>query len=408
MPTPSMIDAWHEVPPTAGLPLVWHDLLPGSADLGDAMATYLKLPETQIECSGTAALVIALTTLRQASSRRKVILPAYTCPLVALAVAHCGLQPVLCDLRAGSFDLDHDRLMQLCDESTLAVIPTHLGGRIADLAPVLDIAHRVGASVIEDAAQALGAYAHGQAVGSIGDIGFWSLAVGKGLTLYEGGVLYARDAALRQSLRQISTKLVQSNAGWELRRIAELLGYWALYHPHGLRLAYGWPLKRALLRDDLVAAVGDDFDADIPLHRVSHWRQAVGARALMRLPVFQQQSRRLAEQRKQTLAQVPGIRVLDDAPGTQGTWPFFMVMMPTARARDAALETLWTAGLGVSRLFIHALPDYGYLAHLFQASDVPNARDFAARMLTVSNSPWLSDAQLARVVSALGDAVNRG
>ena len=84
---------WHEVPPTAGLPLSWHDLIPGDADLGAAIARYLALPETQIECSGTAALVVALTALRQDSARCNVILPAYTCPLVALAVAHCGLQP---------------------------------------------------------------------------------------------------------------------------------------------------------------------------------------------------------------------------------------------------------------------------------------------------------------------------
>lgn len=408
MPSPVMIDVWYEVPPTAGLPLRWRDWLPGDANLGAAIAQYLALPETQIECSGTAALVVALTALRQDSARCKVILPAYTCPLVALAVAHCGLQPVLCDLRANSFDLDTEPLLRLCDETTLAVIPTHLGGRIAELAPVLEIAQRVGASVIEDAAQALGAYAQGQAVGSIGDIGFWSLAVGKGLTLYEGGVLYARDAALRQRLRQASAALVQHDAMWELRRSIELLGYSALYHPLGLHLAYGRPLRRALRRDDPVAAVGDDFDAAIPLHRVGRWRQAVGVHALARLPAFQQSLRVLAAQRKQVLAQVSGVQVLDDAPGAQGTWPFFMLLLPTARARDAALEKLWTAGLGVSRLFIHALPDYGYLAHYFQAADVPNARDFAARMLTLSNSPWLDESQFARVVSVLGDAVNQG
>lgn len=399
---------WYEVPPTAGLPLRWRDLIPGEANLSAAIAQYLALPETQIECSGSAALVVALTALRQERARYKVILPAYTCPLVALAVAHCGLQPILCDLRADSFDLDHEQLSRLCDDTTLAVIPTHLGGRIADLAPVLAIAHRVGARVIEDAAQALGAYAQGQAVGSIGDIGFWSLAVGKGLTLYEGGVLFARDAALRQRLRQVSAQLVQHDALWELRRSLELLGYGALYHPLGLHLAYGRPLRRALRRDDPVAAVGDDFDAAIPLHRVGRWRQAVGVHALARLPAFQQTLRTLAAQRKQILAQVPGIQVLDDAPGTQGAWPFFMLLLPTARARDAALEELWTAGLGVSRLFIHALPDYAYLAHLFHASAVPNACDFASRMLTLSNSPWLNEAQFAHVVSVLGDAANRG
>lgn len=403
-----MSKAWHEVPPTAGLPLALSDWLPGNADLGAAIAGYLGLPETQIECSGTAALVVGLTALQQDNPRRKVILPAYTCPLVALAVAHCGLQPVLCDLRAGSFDLEHDQLAQLCDASTLAVIPTHLGGRIAELEPVLDIASRAGALVIEDAAQALGGTAHGQAVGSIGDVGFWSLAVGKGLTLYEGGVLFAREASMRQRLRQVSAEVVQQDSAWEMRRSIELLGYSALYHPLGLHWAYGRPLRHALRRDDPVAAVGDDFGADIPLHRVGGWRRAVGVHALQRLPAFQKTLNMQAAQRQQLLAQIPEIQVLEDAPDTQGTWPFLMLLMPSATARDAALAQLWTAGLGVSRLFIHALPDYGYLAHLFSASEVPNARDFAARMLTVSNSPWLDDAKFAQVLSALSAATNRG
>ncbi len=403
-----MLNAWRETPPTAGLALVLQDLLPGDADLGAAFAHYLHLPETQIECSGTAALVLALAVLKQKSPRRKIIIPAYTCPLVALAIAHNGLQPILCDLRAGSFDLDQDRLSQLCDASTLAVIPTHLGGRIADLAPVMEIAARVGAKVIEDAAQALGGFAQGKPVGSIGDIGFWSLAVGKGLTLYEGGVLYAGDTELRQRLRQVSAETIQHKAGWEFKRCVELIAYWAFYRPLGLRIVYGWPLRSALRRNDPVAAVGDDFDAAIPLHRVSAWRRAVGVHALARLAPFQQNLNAQAARRKQQLANVAGIQVLDDTPGTQGVWPFFMLLLPTAAARDAALAALWTSGFGVSRLFIHALPDYAYLAHLFAAPNVPHARDFAARMLTVSNSPWLEDAGFERVLSALGDAVNRG
>ncbi|MBX9715587.1 MAG: hypothetical protein K2X42_03225, partial [Burkholderiaceae bacterium] len=61
---------------------------------------------------------------------------------------------------------------------------------------------------------------------------------------------------------------------------------------------------------------------------------------------------------------------------------------------------LWMSGAGVSRLYIHALPDYPYLKHAV-SGDVPNARDFAARMLTVSNSPWLDDARFEEVCRQL-------
>jgi len=394
-----------EIPPTAGLPLTFGDLLPTGASLEQGLADFLQVPAVQIECSGTAAQIVALTALKQQSPRRKVILPAYTCPLVALAVLHCGLEPVLCDLRPGHFDLDHDQLAALCDENTLAVIATHLGGRVADLAPVLAIAKNAGAYVIEDAAQSLGATWQGQPLGMAGDAGFYSLAVGKGLTTYEGGVLLARDAPLRQNMRDTAAEIAPFKWGWELRRSLELLGYAALYQPWGLPLSYGLPLRRALKRGKLIEAVGDDFSDDLPLHRMGHWRKTVGASALQRLPGFLDALQRQAEQRLARLAAIPGITVITDSPDGKGTWPFFMVLMPTTEARDAALEKLWAAGLGVSRLYIHALPDYPYLAGKLGGTEMPRARDFAARMLTISNSLWLEENEFERICQTLETSI---
>jgi len=397
-------EAWREVPPTAGLPLRWRDFLPPRGrSLEAGLAALLQLPPVQVECSGTAALIVALTTLKQLSPRRSVVIPAYTCPLVALAIVHCGLKPVLCDLRKDHFDLCLRTLEATCDDDTLAIIPTHLGGRLADVAGVKKIAQGSGAMVIEDAAQALGATCQGRPAGASGDIGFYSLAVGKGLSLYEGGVLVTRDAGLRARLRETSERLAPYRPARELQRLLQLAGYAALYRPAGLRLAYGLPLRRALGKGRLIEAVGDDFTDAIPRHRVGAWRRAIGANALGRLPLFLEKLSRQAATRKARLATIPGIRVMDDPEGGRGTWPYFMVLMPGVQARDAALAQLWSTGLGVSRLFIHALPDYPYLAAPLGGADVPHARDFAARMLTVSNSPWLREADFLRVCAVLAE-----
>lgn len=374
-----------------------------AASFEQSLANFLKVPAVQIECSGTAALVVILATLAADSKRRRVILPAYTCPLVLLAILHCRLEPILCDLQPGHFDFDLQALSRLCSEDTLAVIPTHLGGRVANLRPVLEIAGRSGTHVIEDAAQALGASWQGQSVGMTGDAGFYSLAVGKGLTLFEGGVLLASRDALRSKLREAAQIIIPKNISREALRVAQLLGYAALYRPSGLLLAYGIPLRRALKRGRLIDAVGDNFPTDIPLHQVGSWRKAVGARALKRLPAFQSELNVRAQQRLKRLASIANIVVLTDAPGDHGTWPFFMILMSTRETRDAALDRLWTARLGVSRLYLNALIDYPYLRENMASEDTPNARDFAARMLTVSNSPWLDDAgfeSICRILEA--------
>lgn len=395
-----------EVPPTAGLPPRLRDLLPLDAapPLTAQVADWLGAGETLLTCSGTAALVLALRVLRRASARRTVVIPAYTCPLVPLAIRHCGLDVRLCDVAPGSFDFDPAALARACDADTLAVVPTHLGGRIADVAAALAAAHRVGAAVIEDAAQALGARAGGIAAGLRGDFGFFSLAVGKGLTLYEGGLLVARDAALRRAAAEEAARLPR-RPDWELRRALELLGYHLLYRPRALRWAYGVPLRRALRRGDPVAAVGDALGPHIPLHRVGAWRRGAGARAFARLPAFLDAAAAHAAVRRARLAAIPGVRVIDDAGRGEGTWPFLMLLLPDVRARNAALARLWGAGLGVSRLFVHALPDYAYLAGTVAPAPVPNARDLAARMLTVSNSPWLDEEGFSRICRELTAAL---
>ena len=394
----------HELPPTAGLPLELADLRPGAATLAADVAAQLGTPPLIATCSGTAALLIALATLRELHpTRKRVVVPAYTCPLVPLAVHQAGLEPVLCDLRRGHFDFDPGALRAACDERTLAILPTHLAGRVADVDDALAAANNVGALVIEDAAQAVGARREGGAsVGLAGDLGFFSLAAGKGLSIYEGGLLAARDPALRERLARTAARLAPFKLGWELRRSVELLGYAALYRPRGLRRAYGDPLRKALRQGDPVAAVGDDFSLPLPLHAVGRWRQAVGAHAAVRLPDFIRQCAARAQRHLPRLRALPGVSVLDDPAGAHGNWPFFFLLLPDQRRRDAALDQLWQAGYGVSRLFIHALPDYAYLRGIVPTADVPNARDLAARSLTIGNSAWLTDADMDAICGVLG------
>lgn len=62
------------------------------------------------------------------------MLPACTRPLVAAAILRAGLTPRLCDTRPGHFDFDPGQLADCCDADTLAIVSTHLAGRVADMA----------------------------------------------------------------------------------------------------------------------------------------------------------------------------------------------------------------------------------------------------------------------------------
>lgn len=402
----SIYSNMRELPPTAGLPLRFGDFFrapekPFAAGLRD----WLGIPGPIMACSGTAAFVVALRTLARRDPRRdRVVVPAYTCPLIPLAVRLAGLRAVVCDTLPGGFGLDLEALARCCGGTALAVVPAHLGGRASDISGVAAVAQSCGAMVIEDAAQALGASFGGRSVGLHGDIGFFSLAVGKGLTTYEGGVLFSRDPALHAELRETASRVLRPGPLWNARRILELLGYAVAYNPALLPFAYGRPLRRALDRGDEIAAVGDAFTLDgIPLHSMDPLRLRVAANALERLPAFLEAGRERAVRRAGMLERA-GADVLRDDPGGDGVWPFFMVLMPDRARRDRALGALWRSGLGVSKLFVRALPDYPYLAGAIEGGPCPAARDLADRMLTVTNTHWLDDDAFASLAGEIGNA----
>jgi dTDP-4-amino-4,6-dideoxygalactose transaminase len=408
------VNRGNELPPTAGLPLRLGDFArTPSRSFTRGLSDFFGIPDPILTCSGTAAMVIVLSTLHgREPARNEVVVPAYTCPLVVLAVKLVpGLVVISCDTLPNGIDFDPDRLKSLCGPKTLAVVPTHLGGRVADVATAKAIAAFHGAAVLEDAAQALGATSDGQSVGLAADAGFFSLAAGKGLTTYEGGILCAADPVLRADLEATACRLLVSNVYWSLRRLFELFGYAVLYRPSFMGLAYGRNLKRMLDKGDEEKAVGDYFTlADIPLHSLDQFRQRVAANALERLPEFLVNGSARAEKRIAALQELEGVRVVTeraDRFNNEGVWPFLLVLMPGRQQRDKALAKLWRAGLGVTKLFVRALPDYPFLTHCFERgyADCPNARDLADKMLTITNSQWLGDEDFARILATLKECL---
>jgi len=96
----------YEVPPTAGLPLHLSDFFISTPSFEKKLSRFIGTHNVQIECSATSALVVALSALKKLSPKKKVIISAYTCPWVPIALIHCGLEPIVCDSNKEHFDFD--------------------------------------------------------------------------------------------------------------------------------------------------------------------------------------------------------------------------------------------------------------------------------------------------------------
>jgi 8-amino-3,8-dideoxy-alpha-D-manno-octulosonate transaminase len=144
--------------------------------------------------SGTAALQCAVNALAIGPGD-EVILPAWTWHSCYTAVVLAGALPVFAEIDA-SFNIDPDDIEHRVTPQTKAIIAVHLQGNPCDLERVLAIAKKHRLRVIEDCAQSVGAAYKGRPVGSMGDIGIYSLQLNKTITAGEGGAVVTNEPVL--------------------------------------------------------------------------------------------------------------------------------------------------------------------------------------------------------------------
>lgn len=140
---------------------------------------------------GTGALICALVGLGIGTGD-EVIVPAYTYIATAAACLSVGAIPIICEVDE-SLTMDPEDLAKKVSEHTRAIIPVHMRGTVADMAPIMAVARRRKLKVLEDCAQCNGGSYHGQPVGSIGHAGAFSMQHYKMITAGEGGIVSTDD-----------------------------------------------------------------------------------------------------------------------------------------------------------------------------------------------------------------------
>ena len=119
----------------------------------------------------------------------EVIMPSYTFVSTADAFVLRGAKIVFVDIRPDTMNLDEKLIEQAITPKTKVIVPVHYAGVACEMDTILDIAHRHGLKVVEDAAQGVDACYKGKALGTIGDFGCYSFHETKNFTMGEGGAL---------------------------------------------------------------------------------------------------------------------------------------------------------------------------------------------------------------------------
>jgi dTDP-4-amino-4,6-dideoxygalactose transaminase len=323
------------------------------AALEQEVAAYLGSNYAVGVGSGTDALVLALRAM-DIGLGDEVIVPTYTFFSTAEAVMLLGATPIFVDIDPRTYCLNVHQAAERITAKTKAVIPVHLYGHSADLAPLLDLAGAHGFKVVEDNAQAFGAEYKGRKTGSLGDAGCLSFFPSKNLGAYgDGGMVVTNDIALAERVQMLRTH------GWRTKYYPEQIGY-------NSRLD---ELQAAFLR--------------VKLRHVDAWNE---------------RRRELAHWLKERLMAF-GIDVPYEAPQAKHAYHLYIVRM---KDRVAAQRYLNEQGIGSAVYYPLALHltepcrVYGYAE-----GDFPIAERATKETLALPLYPEMNEEQADRVVTAV-------
>lgn len=317
--------------------------------------------------SGTSAQhLAALASGAGADREAEVIVPSFTFAATANSVAITGARPVFADIDPVTFTLDPASVEAAVTERTIAIEVVHLYGLPANMPEILDIARRHGLAVWEDCAQAHAAAIDDEPVGTFGAWGSFSFYPTKNMTSLEGGMVSTADAGLARRVRLLR------NQGMERQYANEVVG-----------------LNNRMT--DVAAAVGR-----VQLTRLAGWTAARRANAAAL---------------DAGLAGAPGVVTPHVPPGYTHVYHQYTIRLEGASAaeRDEVARVLreqWRIGTGVYYpIPNHRLPS---LAPYAPGLDLPGTEKAARECLSLPVHPSLSEADLERIVRAVGAAVTAG
>jgi dTDP-4-amino-4,6-dideoxygalactose transaminase len=327
------------------------------------LEAYLGIPHAVGVSSGTDALLAALMALDVRAGDEVVTTP-FSFFATAGAIARLGARPVFVDIDRATFNIDPGAIASAMTSRTKAIIPVHLFGQSADMAPIQEISDRAGVPVVEDAAQAIGTCYRGRPAGGIGALGCFSFFPSKNLGAFgDAGLVTTSDGALARKLRAI--------------------------RQHGGSVKYHYDLVGGNFRlDALQAAI-----LRVKLPHLDSWTAA----------------RRRNAERYEALfkAAAPGGTVMLPARSADSTHVYnqFVIRVPE---RDRLRAYLQSSGIGTEVYYpvpLHLQPCFRELG--YSTGSLPVAETAANEALALPIYGELTEAQQSSVVEAICDFFQR-
>jgi dTDP-4-amino-4,6-dideoxygalactose transaminase len=319
-----------------------------------AISKFLGSPYCVAVNSCTDALVLGLAAL---GVRRgdEVITPPNSFIASTAAIVHLGATPVFVDVLPNQ-SIDPNLIERAITKKTKAIMPVHLGGRMADMDQISKIADNYGIAVIEDAAQSIGSTFDGKLSGTFGEVGCFSAHPLKNLNaLGDGGFVCFKSHEMAEEVRKLRSH------GLIDRNTVENFGY----------------VSRL-----------DAIQAAVLTFRLTRLAATI-------------KSRRANAELYRSMLNRNYVFVPDDDPREQNSYHTFVVQVDR---RDELIAHLLSCGIGTAIHYpipIHLQPAAKFLG--FNEGSFPVTEKQAKRILTLPINQSLTRSEIADVSQAVDD-----
>jgi perosamine synthetase len=326
------------------------------------LATFTGSSHAIAVVNGTAALHIALK-LAGVKANDEVLIPALTFVATANAVTYCGATPHFVDSETRTLGVAATKLRDYLTSQTeqlsgqcvnratgrviRAIVPMHVFGHPVDLIGLLALAHDFNLALVEDSAESLGSYYHGQHTGTFGLMGTLSFNGNKTITTGGGGAILIKDAELARYAKHLTTTAKLSHA-WDYRH--DQIGY---------------------------------------NYRLPNLNAALGCAQLEQLPAMLAAKRELFKRYQAAFAPVIGVKLMDEPEQCRSNYWLQTLLLDTEELsqRDPILKATNDAGFMTRPAWIlmHELTPFKDCPRM----DLAEAKSLSQRLINIPSSSGL-------------------
>ena len=324
-------------------------------------ANYIGLKHGIAVANGTTALHLALVSLGIGPGDQ-VIVPDLTFAATINAVLYTGAKPIIVDIDLDYWCIDPRQLEAAVTSKTKAIIPVHLYGHSCDMDPIIEIAQKHNLSIIDDAAEAIGAEYKDKKVGSLGLISCFSFYGNKVITTGEGGMCLTDDDQLASQMR--------------------------ILRDHGMN-----PNKQ--FWHDIIG-----FN-----YRMTNLQAALGVAQLNKVEEFIAKKRFIAKLYAEALSGLEDISLHPQMPWAKNIyWLYSILINGGTITRDSLRKALASKGIDSRPFFypLHEMPPYRKIT----SKKYPNSTKISEVGLSLPSSVKLTVDDVLYVTQAVKSAVN--